>query len=178
MKKVTIDYLSAVRSITTAQETQSVKRFILLSGINSDPLGTRRSVDSTDLTGPLSAWHRLKAHSETYLMESHLHGRALDWTILCPGRLVDDPVKPGTGMVKCSLIHGEDDLKDSLTDAEKKAAVKVMSGSHDGKSERLCISRDNTALTLVGLLGADNTMGKSITVVDGILPVDDALSAL
>ena len=178
MKKVTIDYLAAVRSVVTAQETQSVKRFILLSGINSDPLGTRRSVDSRDLSGPLSTWHRLKAHSETYLKESHLHGRALDWTILCPGRLVDDPDNPGSGLIKCSLIHGEEDLKRNLSDEEKVAAVKVLPGSHDGISERLCISRDNTAAALVGLLDADNTIGKSITVVDGVLNVQEALSQI
>ena len=170
--------MGAVQSIVALQETESVKRFILLSGINSDPLGTRRSVDSTDLSGPLSAWHQLKAHSETYLKESHLYGRAMDWTILCPGRLVDDPNRSGTGKVKCSLIHGEDDLKKSLTAEERKVAVKIMSGSHDGKSERLCISRDNTAATLVGLLSADNTISKSITVVDGILPVDQAISSI
>jgi len=145
----------------------------LLSGINTDPNGTRRTKDSTDLSGPLSAWHRLKAHSETYLKESHLHGRALDWTILCPSRLVDDP---GTGKVKCSLIHGEDDLRNSLTDKEKEAALRVMPGSHDGKNQRLCISRDNTAAILVGLLGRDNTIGKSVTVIDGIIPVVEALS--
>jgi hypothetical protein len=178
MKKVTIDYLAAVRSVVAAQETLSVKRFILLSGINSDPMGTRRAVDSSDLSGPLSAWHRLKAHSETYLKESHIHGRSLEWTILCPGRLVDDPGKLGTGKVKCSLIHGEDDLKNSLTDAEKEASVRLLPGSHDGKSERLCISRDNTAATLVGLLSADNTIGKSVTVVDGILSVQEALSVI
>jgi len=179
LKKVTIDYLSAVRSVVASQESNSVKRFILLSGINSDPMGTRRSVDATDLSGPLSAWHRLKAHSETYLKESHLHGRPLDWIILCPGRLVDDENgKPGTSLIKVSLIHGEDDLKDALTTEEKKAAVRSLPGSHDGKVERLCVSRDNVAETLVGLLSAPNTIGKSITLVDGILPVNKALASI
>lgn len=135
-------------------------------------------MESTNLSGPRSSWHRLKAHSETYLKESHLHRRPLGWTILCPGRLVDDPDKNGTGKVKCRLIHGEDDLKYSLTNAEKKAAVKVMPGSHDGKNERLCVSRDNTALTLAVLWDNDGTIGKSITVVDGILPVEDALDSI
>ncbi|CAB9506372.1 epimerase [Seminavis robusta] len=175
IKKVSIDYLGAIKAIASAQETKSVKRFLLLSGINTDPLGTRRSVNSSDLDGPLAAWHRLKAHSETYLRESHVHGRALDWTILCPGRLVDEG-EVGTGLVKASLIHGEEDLKETLSEEERAAAVKVMPGSHDGKSERLCVSRYNTAAALMALLGAPNTIEKSVTLVDGILPVEEALS--
>ena len=42
----------------------------------------------------------------------------------------------------------------------------------------LCVSRDNTAATLVGLLAAPNTIGKSITLVDGILAVDEALKTV
>jgi len=167
--------------MAAAQETKSVQRFILLSGINSDPLGTRRSANASgqDLEGPLSAWHRLKAHSETYVKESHLHGRPVDWTILCPARLLDDESgKPGTGMIKASLIHGEDDLKTSLTTEEAFAAIKNFPGSHDGKTERLCISRDNTAAALMGLLSAPDTIGKSVTVIDGTLPVDEAFSTI
>ena len=84
----------------------------------------------------------------------------------------------GTGLIKASLTHGEDDLKDALKPEEKMAAAKSFPGSHDGKMERLCVSRDNTAAALMALLGAPNTIGKSITIVDGILPVDEALSKL
>ena len=187
LQQVTIDYLSAVRSIVNSQQTQSVRRFILLSGINTDPDGTRRSVKDRapdDLQGPLSSWHKLKSHSETYLKECHLYdnNRSLDWTILCPSRLVDDPDgKPGTGLIKASYVHGEEDLKSTLSDDEKTASVKVFPGSHDGKMERLCISRDNTAAALVGLLYTEKETRlrelvnhKSITVIDGILPVEDA----
>ena len=142
-------------------------------------MGTRRSVDATDLSGPLSAWHRLKAHSETYVKESHLHGRTIDWTILCPGRLLDpDDGSHGTGLIKASLIHGEDDLKNSLSKEEQKAAVKALSGSHDGKVERLCISRDNTAEAIVAFLDSPNTIGNSITIVDGIQSVEEALRSI
>ncbi|EJK44702.1 hypothetical protein THAOC_36741 [Thalassiosira oceanica] len=179
IKKVSIDYIGAVRSMAASQESSSVGRFILLSGINSDQEGTRRSANASgdDLLGPLSAWHRLKAHSEAYVRSSHLHGRSIDWTILCPGRLLDDEAG-GTGLIKASLIRGEDDFKHALTPEEKMAAAKSFPGSHDGKMERLCVSRDNTALALMALLGAPNTIGKSITIVDGILPIDEALSGI
>ena len=40
------------------------------------------------------------------------------------------------------------------------------------------INRDNVAATLMGLLAAPNTVGKSITLIDGMLPVSEALAAL
>ena len=176
LKQVLVDYAGAVRSVVAAQESDSVSRFILLSGINSDVKGTRRSEHSSDFEGPLAAWHRLKAHSEIYLQQSGLYGRALNWTILCPGRLLDD--HGTTGLVKLSLIHGEEDLKTTLTPQEREAAVRHLPGSHDGKVERLCVSRDNVAATLVGLLEAPNTANKSITLVNGIVPVQEALSSI
>ena len=44
--------------------------------------------------------------------------------------------------------------------------------------ERLCCSRDNFALSLVELLRTTNTQGKSITLVDGVLPVQEAMAAV
>ena len=188
LRQVKVDYAGALRAIVAAQESPTVGRFILLSGINSDVNGTRRSVNSTDLDGPLAPWHRLKANSEHHLRESHRFGRQLNWTILCPGRLLDPegtaggslqpPNEDRRGLVTASLIHFEDDLKQTLTAPQRAAAVQRVPGSHDGRQERLCCSRDNVAAALVGLLAADNTIGKSITLVDGLVPVRDALAAL
>lgn len=178
LMQVLVDLSGAIRSVVAAQQAESVRRFILLSGINTDIEGTRRSVASTDFGGPLASWHKLKAHSEIYLRESHLYGRELDWTILCPGRLVDDPDAPGTGRIKASLIHGEEDLKAALSPEEGAAAIQSLPGSHDGKVERLCCSRDNVAETLVELLDARSTVGQSITLADGVVPVREELAAL
>eukprot|EP00293_Proteomonas_sulcata_P009623 CAMPEP_0184295500 /NCGR_PEP_ID=MMETSP1049-20130417/6330_1 /TAXON_ID=77928 /ORGANISM="Proteomonas sulcata, Strain CCMP704" /LENGTH=197 /DNA_ID=CAMNT_0026604035 /DNA_START=296 /DNA_END=889 /DNA_ORIENTATION=+ len=178
LKQAAIDYAGAIKAVVAAQETPEVRRFVLLSGINTDVRGTVRSKTATDFSGPLSAWHRLKAHSENFLLDSHLYGRELNWTIVCPGRLVDDPEKAGTGLVKVSALHGEDDLRESLTPEELEAGLKVLPGSHDGKMERLCCSRDNVAATLVGVLESEKTFGKSFTLIDGILPVPEALETL
>ena len=180
LKQVLVDLSGAIRSVVAAQESESVQRFVLLSGINTDVGGTRRSVDAAgaDLDGPLASWHKLKRHSEIYLEEHALYGRELEYSILCPGRLVDDADAPGTGRVVASLIHGEDDLKASLSTAEREAAVRSLPGSHDGMVERLCCSRDNVALSLVELLRTTNTQGKSITLVDGVLPVQEAIAAV
>ena len=126
----------------------------------------------------MASWHKLKRHSEIYLEEHALYGRQLEYSILCPGRLVDDENAPGPGRVVASLIHGEDDLKASLSAAEREAAVRSLPGSHDGMVERLCCSRDNVALSLVELLRTPNTQGKSITLVDGVLPVQEAIAAV
>ena len=42
----------------------------------------------------------------------------------------------------------------------------------------LCCSRDNVAATLVELLRAPNTAGKSITLIDGVRPVQEAIAAI
>lgn len=49
-------------------------------------------------------------------------------------------------------MHDEDDLRGSLTKDEAMAAIGRLPSSHDGMTERLCVSPDNTALTLVGSL--------------------------
>ena len=54
LKQVLVDLSGAIRSVVAAQESESVRRFVLLSGINTDVGGTRRSVDAAgaDLDGP------------------------------------------------------------------------------------------------------------------------------
>ena len=175
LKQVLVDLNGAIQATVAAQESQTVQRFLLLSGINTDVAGTKRSVHSTEFDGPLAAWHKLKAHSEIYLQESHEYGRQLDWSIASPGRLVDDP---GTGKITASLIHGEDDLKESLSQGARSAAVQQLPGSHDGRVERLCCSRDNVAQALVHMLGAKNTVGETVTLVDGVVPIADAIASL
>ena len=81
LKQVLVDLSGAIRSVVAAQESESVRRFVLLSGINTDVGGTRRSVNAAgaDLDGPLASWHKLKRHSEIYLEEHALYGRELQY---------------------------------------------------------------------------------------------------
>ena len=75
----------------------------------------------------------------------------------------------------CVLLDGA--LKAALAPEERAAGVRWLPGSHDGKTERLCCSRDDVAATMVELLAAPDTTGKRITLVDGVAPVRQALAA-
>lgn len=81
-RKETVDYGAAVKSIEAAQAA-GVRRFVMVSAMGTDhPPGD----DSV-----FSIYLRAKARADAALMES-----SLDWTVVRPGRLTDDP---GTGRV-------------------------------------------------------------------------------
>uniref|UniRef100_A0A0G4GKS0 NAD(P)-binding domain-containing protein n=1 Tax=Chromera velia CCMP2878 TaxID=1169474 RepID=A0A0G4GKS0_9ALVE len=178
LKQVLVDLVGVMRLVVAAQEGNSVTRFVLLSGVNTDRRGTVRSmqnVDPSEFEGPLAPWHRLKAQSEDFLMESHIYGRPLNWTIVCPARLIDDE---GKGLVTVSELHGEDDLRFSLSIEQREAATVRTAGSHDGKAERLACRRDTVAEVLVACLDHPNTFGKRFSIVDGLTPVKVALESI
>jgi len=74
-KTVLVDHLGAIRAMVSAQ-VQGVKRFLMLSSLNADVASSSK----------IAHYHRAKAHADHYLRESDL-----DYTIVCPGRLTDDP---------------------------------------------------------------------------------------
>jgi uncharacterized protein YbjT (DUF2867 family) len=84
-RKDTVDR-AAAELLVAAAETAGVRRYLLISsmGASDDP------PPGTDEV--FAAYLRAKAASENALRESDL-----DWTILRPGRLTDEP---GTGMVR------------------------------------------------------------------------------
>ena len=84
-RKDTVDR-AAAELLIAAAETADVRRYLLISsmGASDDP------PPGTDEV--FAAYLRAKAASENALRESDL-----DWTILRPGRLTDEP---GTGMVR------------------------------------------------------------------------------
>ncbi len=78
-----IDHIGAIRAMVTAQ-VHGVKRFIMLSSIDADVNSQSR----------IAHYHKAKAHAD-----NHLRQTDLDYTIICPGGLTDDP---GTGNVMVS----------------------------------------------------------------------------
>jgi uncharacterized protein YbjT (DUF2867 family) len=82
-KTVLIDHIGAIRSMVTAQ-VQGVRRYIMLSSINND----------INSQSPIAHYHRAKAHADNHLVETDL-----DYTIVCPGGLSDEP---GTNLVSVS----------------------------------------------------------------------------
>ncbi|HEX6327332.1 MAG TPA: SDR family oxidoreductase [Jiangellaceae bacterium] len=132
-RKDTVDR-AAAELLVAAAETAGVRRYLLISslGASDDP------PPSTDEV--FAAYLRAKAASETALRESDL-----DWTILRPGRLTDEP---GTGKVRLART--------------------VRRGS---------VSRDDVAAVLTALLDEPRTIGRTLEIVGGDVPVAEAVAA-
>ena len=85
-KTVPVDHLGAIRSMVT--QVHGARRYIMLSSIGADVNSTSR----------IAHYHKAKAHADSFLRES-----GLDYTVVCPGGLRDDP---GTSSVSVSLELG------------------------------------------------------------------------
>ena len=86
-KTVLVDHLGAIRSMVTAH-VHGARRYIIPSSIGADVSSTSR----------IAHYHKAKAHADNFLRES-----GLDYTVVCPGGLRDDP---GTSSVSVSLELG------------------------------------------------------------------------
>lgn len=82
-RKRTVDYGGAVKLIEAAEES-GPSRYVIVSSIGSR--------DPESGSGPMRPYLQAKADADRRLMAS-----ALDWTIVCPGGLTDEP---GTGRVE------------------------------------------------------------------------------
>ena len=102
-KTVLVDQIGAIRSMVTAQ-VNGARRFIMLSSIHADVNSQSR----------IAHYHKAKAYADHHLEESEL-----EYTIICPGGLRDDP---GSGMVSVS----SDLYVDGKTSREDLAAALVM----------------------------------------------------
>ncbi|MFJ6791132.1 NAD(P)H-binding protein [Streptomyces angustmyceticus] len=134
-RKETVDR-GATRLFADAAEAAGVRRFLVISSMGTD----REPPEGTDPV--FAAYLRAKAAAD-----ADIRSRAgLDWTILRPGRLTDDP---GTGRV-------------TLADATGRSAV----------------SRDDVAATLLALLDEPGTIGRTLELIGGDVPVVDAVRAV
>ena len=127
-KTVLVDYIGAIRSMVAAQ-VHDVRRYIMLSSLNADIHSTSR----------IAHYHKAKAHAD-----NHLRDTGLDYTIVCPGGLTDEP---GTGRVVASA-----DLKGrGLTSRENLAAAIAM-----------CLDLDNTTGKSFGLLDGETPIDTAL----------------
>ncbi|MFH8684562.1 NAD(P)H-binding protein [Streptomyces lydicus] len=134
-RKETVDRGAAVLFADAAEAT-GVRRFLVVSSMGAD----REPPEGTDPV--FAAYLRAKGAAD-----ADVRARAgLDWTILRPGRLVNDP---GTGLI-------------TLADATGRGAV----------------SRDDVAATLVALLDEPGTVGRTLELIGGDVPVEDAVRAV
>jgi uncharacterized protein YbjT (DUF2867 family) len=127
-KTVLVDHLGAIRSMVTA-EVHGARRYIMLSSIGADVNSTSR----------IAHYHRAKAHADNFLRESEL-----DYTVVCPGRLQDDP---GTSLVSVSPELGGQGttLRENLAEALA-----------------LCLDLDNTIGKTFSLLDGDTPIESAL----------------
>jgi nucleoside-diphosphate-sugar epimerase len=119
-----------------AAEAAGVRRFLVVSSMGAD----REPPEGTDPV--FAAYLRAKGAAD-----ADVRARAgLDWTILRPGRLTDDP---GTGLVTLADATGRDE-----------------------------VTRDDVAATLAELLVEPGTAGRSLELINGDVPVADAVRAV
>ncbi|MFI0710970.1 SDR family oxidoreductase [Streptomyces inhibens] len=134
-RKDTVDR-GAAALFADAAEAAGVRRFLVVSSMGAD----REPPEGTDPV--FAAYLRAKGAAD-----EDVRARAgLDWTILRPGRLTDDP---GTGLV-------------TLADATGRGPV----------------PRDDVAAVLVELLDAPGTIGRTLELISGDVPVGDAVRAV
>ncbi|HEX6878569.1 MAG TPA: NAD(P)H-binding protein [Nocardioidaceae bacterium] len=132
-RKETVDKGAAVL-LADAAERAGVRRYLMVSSMGTD----RADPDSDDI---FQVYLRAKKAAD-----DDLRVRDLDWTIIAPGRLTDDP---GTGTV-----------------------------SLDPNAQPREITRDDVAHALAAALDAPSTIRKQLTLLNGPVPIEEALSDL
>ncbi|WP_327703471.1 SDR family oxidoreductase [Streptomyces decoyicus] len=134
-RKDTVDR-GATALFADAAEAAGVRRFLVVSSMGAD----REPPEGTDPV--FAAYLRAKGAAD-----ADVRARAgLDWTILRPGRLTNDP---GTGLV-------------TLAEAT-------------GRGE---VPRDDVAAVLAALLDEPGTIGRTLELIGGEVPLKEAVRAV
>ena len=131
-RKRTMDLGGALKLIEAAR-SDGIARYVMISAIGAGRPDT--------VSEQMRPYIEAKAEADRALAAS-----GLDYTIVRPGRLTDDP---GTGLV----LVGD----------------KVDYGE---------VTRDDVAATVVAVLNAPSTVGKSFELVGGETPIEEAVRSL
>ncbi|MBI2691149.1 MAG: SDR family oxidoreductase [Solirubrobacterales bacterium] len=131
-RKTTVDYEGAAKLIDVAV-ANSIPRFVMISTVGAD----REAEDD----GGFGTYLRAKGQADSDLTQSEL-----DYTIVRPGPLTDDP---GTAEITLG-----------------------------GDIEPGPVTRDDVAATIAAVLDADSTIGLTVDLRGGGLPIAEAISQL
>ncbi|HET7616775.1 MAG TPA: SDR family oxidoreductase [Bacillales bacterium] len=131
-----VDRQGAMKAVDLAKD-HGVKRFLIVSSMNAD----------TPDNGPEFMKHYYKAKGDA---DHHLQQSGLDYTIVRPGRLSDDP---GNGKVE--------------------ASEKI-----ENRSRERDIPREDVAKVMVTALDNKNTRNRTFEVLSGEDSIEEALNAL
>lgn len=131
-RKRTVDYGAAVK-LRDAAVAVGARRYLMVSSIGAD--------DPSAGSEAMRPYLEAKADADAAVAESDL-----DWTIVRPGMLTDDP---GIGLVAVGPAL-----------------------------DRGPIARDDVAAVLAACLDTPSTIGQTFVLVQGDLPIADALAVL
>lgn len=131
-----VDRDAAIRSMDAAKQA-NVQRYIMVSYMGA------RTDHGVPPDQPFFHYAEAKAAADAYL-----RGTDLDWTILGPGKLTDDPA---TGKIATN-----EDMSSAVRDT----------------------SRENVAWMAEAVLNATNTIGATINFVDGDTPIDAVIAQI
>ena len=131
-RKQTMDLGGAVKLIDAARAV-GIARYVMVSSMGAG--------NPERPSGPMRPYLEAKTQAD-----ERLAGSGLDYTIVRPGGLTDEP---GSGRIR--------------------AGLEMSFGQ---------VSRDDVAATLVAVLGADNTIGKTFELLAGDTPIEEAVRAL
>jgi uncharacterized protein YbjT (DUF2867 family) len=134
-KTIDVDQNGAIRTIDEAEQA-GIQRYVMLSSMNADPESEGHKI---------SHYYRAKGVADEHLMES-----GLEWVIVRPGRLTDDP--------------GREAIR----------AAPSLAGT-EGPRE---ISRDDVASVLVRSLDHPGVVGLAFEVLAGDVPIQRAMDRL
>ncbi|WP_116212489.1 NAD(P)H-binding protein [Streptomyces olivoreticuli] len=127
---------AAAALFADAAEAAGVRRFVVVSSMGAD----REPAEGTDPV--FAAYLRAKGAADADVTAR----TGLDWTILRPGGLTDEP---GTGRVALA-----------------------------GSTGRGSVSRDDVAAVLAALLAEPGTAGRTLELIAGDTPVDEAVKSV
>jgi uncharacterized protein YbjT (DUF2867 family) len=130
-RKDTMDYGGAAKLIAAAR-ARGISRYVMVSSMGADP---NHEGDDT-----FAVYLRAKGKAD-----AELEASGLDYTIVRPGRLTDDP---GSGRVR---------LEEEVP--------------------RGAVSRDDVAAVLAAALREPATVGRTLGLVGGDTPIEEAVSA-
>lgn len=139
-----VDRDAAIRTMEATAKA-SLRRFVMVSYLGAGP-GHGVAEDH-----PFHAYAEAKAAAD-----QHLRGSGLDWTILGPGALVDEP---GTGRIE-------------VRSGPEPTGEDAGEGSSDGSTD---VPRDDVAAAVVATLDDATTVHRTIDFVGGDVPIVEAL---
>lgn len=138
-----VDYEAAVRTMQAAEQA-GVRRYVMVSYARSET-----DVHTLDPKDSFYPYAEAKHHAD-----EHLRGTDLDWTILGPGRLTEEPA------TRKVTVLGSDEISGLVAQSGPEAAA---------------TSRENVAEAILHVLSTGAAVRSTVNFFDGDIPLEEAV---